>query len=297
MRVLIAGGRGFLGTALMRGLRSRGHSVKVLTRSKRHTEDSISWDGKSVGSWVGILEQTDAVVNACGYGLEHWPWTPSRRIRFLESRVVPGRVLANAISKARSKPMILVQFSGVNRYGLGGDGIADEDTPPADDFLAKLTIPWEESTRGVEDFGVRRVVVRNAVVLDRSHGLFPLMCLPARLFMGGRLGSGRQVVPWIHIEDHVRALLFLLESEQATGAYNLVAPNPSDNGELMKAVCASLRRPYWLHIPSAPIRLVLGGMADLVLRGRSSIPRRLLEAGFGFEFPTIQSAVHDLLAS
>lgn len=296
MRVLIAGGHGFLGTALTRGLRARGHTVKILTRSKGNAEDSIRWDARNIGSWARILEETDAIVNACGYGLEHWPWTASRKVRFIESRVVPGSLLANAIRAAHPRPKILIQFSGINRYGLSGNTIADEATPPAEDFLARLTIPWEDSTRSVEDHGVRRVIARNAVVLDRSSGLFPLMCLPARLFLGGRLGDGRQVVPWIHVEDHVRALVFLLESEEAAGAYNLVAPDISENVAFMKAVCASLSRPYWLHVPSAPMRLVLGGMADLVLQGRASTPRRLLEAGFEFRFSTIQSAAEALLS-
>jgi uncharacterized protein len=297
MRVLIAGGRGFLGTALKRTLISRGHTVKVLTRSKGHDEDSVMWDGKQAGTWTEVLQQTDAVVNACGYGLEHWPWTASRRRQFLDSRVVPGLVLARAIHDAQPRPRVLIQFSGINRYGLSGESIADEATPAAADFLAQLTIPWENSTSSVEDLGVRRIIARNAIVLDRQSGLFPLMSLPARLFVGGRLGGGGQIVPWIHVADHVRVLVFLLESEGAAGAYNLVAPRPSSNMEFMRAVCAALSRPYWLHIPSVLMRLSLGDMADLVLQGRASAPRRLLEAGFDFTFSEIDSAARDLLTA
>ncbi len=143
---------------------------------------------------------------------------------------------------------------------------------------------------------MRRVIVRNAIVLDRRKGLFPLMCLPARIFLGGRLGDGRNAVPWIHVSDHVRALSFMLEHQDAAGAYNLVAPGASSNAQFMGAICAALGRPYWLHAPAALMRMVLGEMADLVLKGRASAPRRLVKAGFEFEFPEIQSAMLNLLA-
>ncbi|HET6845844.1 MAG TPA: TIGR01777 family oxidoreductase [Anaerolineales bacterium] len=297
MRVLIAGGSGFLGTVLMRLLIARGHSVKILTRSSPRTSDGLQWDGAATGAWARQLEETDIVVNACGHSLHHWPWTSSRKRQFLESRVVPGQALVAAFAGARNVPRAFIQFSGINRYGLNGDESAVEETPPGSDFLAQLTIQWEDSTRPVEELGVRRVIVRNGIVLDSRRGLYPLMCLPARLYCGGRLGSGSQVVPWIHIEDHVRALLFLIEGEESTGAYNLVAPENSTNDEFMRMTCAELRRPYWLNVPGSLLRLALGEMADLVLYGRPSQPERILQAGFHFAFPNIRSAAHDLLCT
>jgi uncharacterized protein (TIGR01777 family) len=190
-----------------------------------------------------------------------------------------------------------VQFSGINRYGLSGASIADESTPAAHDFLAQLTISWEAATRSLEARGVRHVVVRNAIVLDALHGLFPLMTLPCKLLMGGRFGSGKQAVPWIHLADHVRAVKHLLEDGGASGPYNLVAPATTTNEEFMRAVCLTLHRPFWFHIPAAILRLALGEMAVLVLGGRFSWPRRLLEAGLSFGFPTLESALADLLGS
>ncbi len=251
MRVLIAGGRGFLGTALRRALLARGHRVTVLTRSRTIAEYAVHWDGRSDGPWTDILSQNDAVVNACGLGLEHWPWTPARKRQFVDLRVAPGKALAQAMVRSDPRPRTFIQFSGINRYGLNGDTVADETTPVADDFLARLTAAWEDATLPVEDLGVRRVVVRNAIVLDRREGLFPLMCLPARLFLGGRLGDGHNAVPWIHLSDHVRALTFLLEHQSAAGAFNLVAPGRSSSAEFMRAICDTLRRPYWLHAPAA----------------------------------------------
>lgn len=297
MRVLIAGGRGFLGTALRRALLAHGHTVRVLTRSGGSEDGAVLWDGRSGGEWTHILRQTDAVVNACGFGLEHWPWTPSRKREFLDSRVTPGIALSGAIADAKPRPRTFIQFSGINRYGLSGDTAADESTPAAPDFLAQLTVAWEDASQPVEELGVRRVIARNAIVLDRHDGLYPLMCLPARLFLGGRLGDGRHVVPWIHLGDHVRALLFLLEREDAVGPYNLVSPTPSSNAELMRAVCAAMKRPYWFHVPAGVLRFALGEMADLVLKGRASMPRRLQNEGFAFDFPDITSATRQLMAA
>ena len=296
MRVLIAGGNGFLGKALTRALIARGHTVKVLTRSWPQAADAIQWDGVGIGPWASELERTDAVVNACGHSLHHWPWTASRKRQFLDSRVDPGRALAAAFADARNRPRTFIQFSGINRYGLSGDEAAVEETPPGSDFLAELTVKWENSTRSVEEIGVRRIIVRNGIVLDSRRGLYPLMCLPARFFLGGRLGSGSQVVPWIHLEDQGRALLFLIEREEFAGAYNLVAPESTTNAEFMRTTSAQLGRPYWVHVPAVLLRLALGEMANLVLLGRSSRPQRLLQAGFDFAFPDITSAAHDLLA-
>lgn len=270
--------------------------MSVLTRSRTNAAHAIHWDGSADGTWANSLSQNDAVVNACGLGLEHWPWTPTRKRQFVDSRVVPGKALASAIAQSNPRPLTFIQFSGINRYGLAGDAPADETTPVADDFLAQLTEAWEDSTLPIEELGVRRVIIRNAIVLDRREGLFPLMCLPARNFLGGRLGDGRNAVPWIHVSDHVRAVSFLLERQDAAGAYNLVAPGAPNNAQFMRAICAALRRPYWLHAPAVLMRMVLGEMADLVLKGRASAPRRLLEAGFEFEFSEIQAAMRNLLA-
>jgi uncharacterized protein (TIGR01777 family) len=295
MKVLLAGGRGFLGTALARELRAHGHEVLILTRHQGQPPDMIHWDGSSQGAWSQVIEKADAVVNATGYGLEHWPWSPSRKRRFVESRVLPGQGLATAIQNARHRPQAFLQFSGINYYGLSGPGVADESAPAAGDFLAQLTVQWEAATRVVEQSGVRWIAVRHAIVLDAHGGLLPLMALPLRLFAGGRLGSGKQAVPWIHLGDQVRAVRFLLENTEARGVYNLAAPTPTSSDEFMRAIADVLRRPYWLAVPESALRWVLGEMGDLVLEGRYSRPKRLLDLGFRFEFPTIQLALKDIL--
>ncbi len=237
----------------------------------------------------------DAVVNVTGYGLEHWPWTVRRKRRFLESRVVPGAALASAIRKLARRPRTFLQISGINYYGTSGEGVADERSPAASDYLAQLAVQWEAASQAVEDVGVRRIVARTAVVLDVHGGLFPLMALPVRLWVGGPLGDGRQVVPWIHVEDEMAALRFLLEREEARGPYNLVAPQSTSNAEFMRAVASAMHRPYWFPMPAFPLRMALGEMSTLVLEGRASRPARLTDLGFKFRYPTIDAALHSLL--
>jgi uncharacterized protein (TIGR01777 family) len=179
---------------------------------------------------------------------------------------------------------------------LRGEGRADESTPPAADFLAQLTVKWEEATKSVEELGVRRVIARNAVVLARNGGLFPLMALAPRFFFGGKFGDGKQAMPWIHIVDQTKAMRFLLENENAQGPFNLISPEPGSNAEFMRAVARALRRPYWFHVPGFLLRLVLGEMSILLTEGRYSQPKRLIELGFRFQFGELEDAMEDLLA-
>ena len=295
MKVLIAGGSGFLGTSLRKSLANDAHEVLILTRRAANQANQIQWDGKTTAGWGQIVNDMDAVVNLTGYGLEHWPWTKRQKQKFVDSRVSPGRALVSAIQNAERRPRLFLQTSGVNRYGLRGDGIADESTAPADDFLAQLTIPWEDATKPVEKLGVRRVIIRNAVVLARTGGLFPLMTLAPRLFFGGTFGDGRQAMPWIHSTDHTNAMRFLLANENAHGPYNLISPQPTSNAEFMQAVARALHRPYWFHVPKFLLRFALGEMSVLLTEGRYSQPKRLIELGFQFQFGQLQNAMEDLL--
>jgi uncharacterized protein (TIGR01777 family) len=294
MRILIAGGSGFLGTALKNLLSHNAHEVFVLTRARSQGRNKIHWDGKTAEGWGMLVNEMDAVVNLTGYGLEHWPWTKRQKQKFEDSRVLPGSALVSAIQSASRRPKVFLQISGINRYGLRGEGLADESTPAANDFLAQLTVKWEDATLPVEELGVRHVIARSAVVLARKGGLFPLMALPVRLFFGGKLGDGKQAMPWIHLADEVRVMKFLLENEEAHGAYNLIAPTPTSNAEFMRAVARTLHRPFWFHVPKPLLKLALGEMSVLITEGRYSQPKRLLEQGFEFNFPRIEEALANI---
>jgi hypothetical protein len=294
MNVLIAGGSGFLGAALTQSLKQDVHKVFILTRRKPGNPTEIQWDGRTTKGWGSIINEVDAVVNLTGYGLEHWPWTKSRKQRFIDSRVLPGLALASAIKDSSHRPRVLVQTSGINRYGLRNETIADESTPPAKDFPAQITVGWEDATKSVEELGVRRVITRNAIVLARRGGLFPLMMLPVRLFFGGKFGDGRQATPWIHIADQVGAIRFLLENENARGPFNLIAPTPTSNADFMRIIAQELHRPYWFHLPAFLLRIPLGEMSVMLTEGSYSQPKRLLELGYRFQFPTLEAAVKDI---
>lgn len=295
MRVLIAGGSGFLGTALKNSLKNANHEVFILTRQAVKAAHQIQWDGRTADGWGTRINEMDAVVNLTGFGLEHWPWTKRQKRRFVDSRVIPGQALVAAIRGAARRPRVFLQTSGINRYGLRGEGLADESTPPGHDFLGQLTIPWEDATRPIEELGVRRVIARNAVVLARKDGLFPLMALAPRLFFGGRFGDGKQAMPWIHIADQVNAMCFLLENERTSGPFNLISPQPTSNAEFMLAVCKALHRPYWFHVPKFLLRMALGEMSVLLTEGRYSQPKRLIESGFEFQFSELEHAMENLL--
>ena len=295
MNVLIAGGSGFLGRALTKSLLSDGHKVFILTRGARVIDgaQAVLWDAKTTSGWGGIVNEMDVVIHLAGRSLSSWPWTASAKRDFHDSRVLPGLALAQAILEATQRPRIFVQASGINHYGLSGD-LADESTPPGDDFLAQLTVQWEAATNSVEGLGVRRIIVRSAVVLAKEGGLLSLMALPIKLFAGGPLGSGRQAMPWIHITDWVGGVRHLLESGDARGVYNLIAPVPASNAEFNRALADALHRPYWFPTPAILLRTFLGEMSVLILQGRFSQPKRLTQSGYRFQFSAAHDALSDL---
>lgn len=295
MKVLIAGGTGFVGTALAGSLLADGHEVIILTRRETSKPGYVKWDGRSIGGWGHLVNEVDAVVHLTGYGLEHWPWTRRQKRKFADSRIIPALALASAIEKASHRPHVFVHHSGINHYGLRGEPAADETSPPADDFLARLSVESEAASQSVEGLGIRRVIIRSAVVLARKGGLFPLMALPVRLFFGGRFGDGKQSFNWIHVIDHIRAMRFLIENESTRGAYNFISPQPTSNAEFMGAIARVLRRPYWIHLPTFLLRMSLGEMSVLLTEGRFTRPARLLDAGFHFQFGRLEEALKDLL--
>lgn len=294
MRFLIAGGSGFIGRALTASLLEDHHQVFILTRRLPESTNQIQWDGQTITGWSDCIDDLDGIINLTGFSLAHWPWTKSKKQRFVDSRVFPGLALASAIKLSTHRPRVFIQASGINYYGLRGDSVADESTPSENDFLAQLTAQWEDATRSVEELGVRRVTLRQAVVLAKQGGMLPLMTLPVRLFAGGPIGNGRQALQWIHIADVIGAIRFLVENRNAAGAYNLIAPTPTSNAEFMRAAAKTLRRPYWFPAPAFILRAMLGEMSVLVTEGRYCQPKRLLELGYPFRFPSIQAALSDL---
>jgi len=295
MNVMIAGGSGFLGRALTKSFLVDGHKVFILTRggSVPAGAQAVKWDAKTTSGWGHLINEMDVVIHLTGKTLASWPWTASTKRAFHDSRVFPGLALAQAILEAPQRPSIFIQQSGINHYGLHGD-LADESTPPADDFLAQLTVQWEGATKSVEELGVRRVVIRSAPVLAKDGGLLSLLALPTKLFVGGPLGDGKHAMPWIHINDWVGAVQYLIANENARGVYNLIAPTPTSNADFNRTLAKILHRPYWFPTPAFLLRTLLGEMSVLVLEGRFAQPKRLIESGYRFQFEGPREALADL---
>jgi uncharacterized protein (TIGR01777 family) len=295
MNIMIAGGSGFLGAALTKSFLAEGHKVFILTRGSSVTSgaQAVKWDAKTTNGWGQLVNEMDIIIHLAGRTLSTWPWTSKTKRDFKDSRVIPGLALAQAILEATHRPGIFVQASGINHYGLHGS-LADESTPPGDDFLAQLTVQWEDATKSVEELGVRRVVIRTAVVLGKGEGLLPLMSLPVKLFMGGPLGDGKFAMPWIHINDWVGAVRYLIANENAHGAYNVIAPVPTSGADFNRALASVLHRPYWFPTPAFLLRTLLGEMSVLVVEGRFAQPKRLIESGYRFQFEGPREALADL---
>ena len=302
MRVLITGGTGLIGSALVRSLLDSNCEVTILTRSPERHQASMpngvrleKWDGETAEGWGHLVSQMDAVVNLAGEGIANGRWSTTRKERIRESRIRAGNALVSAIRDAETVPSTLIQTSAVGYYGPGDDEIMTEQTSPGEDFLARVCFDWEASTAEVETMGVRRVVIRTGVVLSAQGGALPRMTLPFRLFAGGPLGSGKQFFPWIHIADEVAAIRFLLENEKASGPYNLAAPNPPRNREFVRDLGRAMGRPSLLPTPSFALQALFGEMSTVLLDGQRAVPARLQEDGFEFNFPETVAALRDLV--
>jgi uncharacterized protein (TIGR01777 family) len=295
MNILISGGSGFLGHALTKSFLGDGHRVSILTRGTETVSGAqmIQWDARTADGWGHVVKDMDVIIHLAGKSLSTFPWTSSTKRSFHDSRVLSGRAIMDAVGKATRRPKIFVQSSGINYYGISGP-VADESTPPGDDFLARLSVDWENATLPVEELGVRRVVVRTSVVLAKDGGMFPLMALPVKLFAGGPMGDGKFSVPWIHLNDWVGAVRHLIADENARGAYNLIAPEATSNAEFNRALAKALHRPYWIPAPAFLLRKLLGEMSVLVVEGRYAQPKRLLESGYKFQFANVHDAFADL---
>jgi uncharacterized protein (TIGR01777 family) len=299
MRIVIIGGRGLIGNAVCLEAKNRGHEVLILTRKRVEKQEVgliqvAQWDGKDAECLAKLIESHDAIVNLAGESIGKSRWTTQRKDAILTSRIEPTKAIVAAMRIAIKRPRVLVQASAVGIYGVGDDELT-ETSGLGDDFPARLAMEWEDASSDVENLKVRRVLIRSGIVLDRHAGVLQQLMLPIKLFIGGRIGSGKQWYSWIHIRDEVKAILFLLENEQSSGIYNLTSPNPVSNRGISSELAKVMKRPFWFPIPGFVLKLILGEMSTLVLEGQRIIPKRLEEAGFIFEFPEIRSALEDLL--
>jgi uncharacterized protein (TIGR01777 family) len=307
MKVVIAGGTGFLGSPLAEVYAEEGHDVRVLTRSlepgqSRHESGTgvpgitrVGWapNGQS-GPWAAVLDGATAVINLAGEPVAARRWTPQRKAQLRDSRVLPTRSLAAAIRASAAPPSVFVSGSAVGYYGPSADDVKAEDSGPGHDFLAHLCEDWEQEARRVEAAPLRIVLLRTGLVLERTGGVLAKMMTPFRFFAGGRLGSGCQYMSWIHRLDWVEMVRWLVETPAASGPFNATAPHPVTNVEFAKALGRALHRPALMRTPSFALKLLLGEMAESLVTGQRVVPARPLSLGFHFRYPEIDIAMRGI---
>ena len=301
MRVIITGGTGLIGRALVENLASGGHEVVVLSRAPERTTGlpagvrAERWDARTADGWVHLADGADAIVNLAGENLSAGRWTDEQKRRIQDSRLLAGQAVVQAVEQASRKPGVVIQASGIGYYGPCGDKEITEDAAPGRDWLAQVAVQWEDSSAAVEAMGVRRAVARTGVVLSTQGGALPRMMLPFQLFVGGPLGGGKQWFPWIHLQDEAAAIRFLIDTNAAAGPFNLAAPHPLTNAQFSRVLGQVMGRPAIIPAPAFVLRALFGEMATLLLDGQRGVPKRLLELGFQFRFTQAEAALRDLL--
>ncbi len=300
MRVIITGGSGLIGRALVENLAKDGYEVIVLSRNPEAVKNlpksahAEKWDGQSAQGWGKFVDGAEAIVNLAGATIsERWSNAQKKAIR--ESRVSAGKAIVEAVKAAEQKPEVVIQASAVGYYGPRGAEEITEEASVGHDFLSSVCKDWEASTAELDSMSLRRPIIRTGVVLSKDGGALPRMVLPIKMFVGGPLGSGKQYFPWIHLQDEVAAIRFLIENKNANGAYNLSAPQPLTNKEFTQAAGKVLGRPTFVPVPAFVMQLMFGEMSTLLLDGQREIPQRLLKEGFEFKFVDAEAALRDVL--
>jgi hypothetical protein len=295
----MTGGTGFVGAYLSRELAQAGHTITILSRRVQPPApaqagiDFLTGDPNQEGPWMAAVPEHDWIINLAGASIFS-RWSEAHKKEIFSSRVLTTRNLVAALA-AGDRRQLFCSTSAVGYYGARGEEVLTEDSPPDAGFLGEVAKAWEAEALKAQDLGVRVVVTRFGIVLGRDGGALGQMTPLFKKFLGGPIGSGVQWFSWIHQADHARAFRFIQENPQISGPVNFTAPHPVRNRELAKALGRALHRPSFMPAPEFMLRLVLGEFADTLLTGQQVLPKRLLDAGFEFRFPTIDAALADLL--
>lgn len=292
MKLVIGGANGLIGSALLRALRARGDEVVALAR-RPSAAGEVRWDGRTLPA--SVLDGADAAINMSGANIGARRWTDAFKKEIAESRVQSTRAFVEAMRGARRKPRVFVNASAVGVYGGGGDEEVTETTPTGSDFLAGVCKASEGEATRAEELGVRTVLLRTGIVLAREGGALKQMMPPFKAFVGGPIGTGRQWVPWIHMEDEVALVLWALDGG-VRGPLNAVAPAPVRMKDFAHSLGRALHRPAFFSVPSLVLRIGLGEMAEVLLEGQRAVPKKAVDAGFRFRFVELEPALRDLVA-
>jgi len=314
MKIILAGGTGFVGRAIGENLLSSGHEVFVLTRKVSTASikkiKSVAWDAKTQGNWAACFDGADAVVNLTGENIAGARWSEDRKKRLLSSRVDATRAVVNAMQNARNRPPVLINASAVGFYGDVPDAVLTETSARGDGFLAETCEEWEAEAHKAELFGTRVVLARLGPVLGEKGGpsgkqdkacpsspggMLSRMIFPFRFFIGAPLGTGRQWIPWIHLEDVAGIFLFMIERGDLEGAVNITSPEPVTMKTFCGALAKILRRPCGVPIPGFLLKMMLGEMSAVVLSSQKVLPEKLISAGYRFRYRDISEALGSIL--
>jgi len=297
MHILITGGTGLIGRALCHYWIEQGHQLTVWSRRPEQVAVLCGTRVRGVGRLEDIGDEPlDAVVNLAGAPIADRPWSKARRQLLWESRVHLTETLLAWLQAREQKPGVLLSGSAVGWYGDAGERHVDEQAAPGADFAAQLCVAWEDTAQRAEALGIRVILLRTGLVLAKDGGILKRMVTPFRFGLGGRIGNGRQWMPWIHIADQIALIDFLLQQEQARGPYNACAPQPVRNAEFASELGHAVNRPAIVPLPAFALRAGLGEMSLLLLGGQHAQPARALEAGFEFRFTHLDVALVDLLS-
>ena len=297
MDVVVTGSSGFIGTALKGALEEAGHRMVPMVRSQA-SGHALHWDPDRGEIDAGGLEGFGAVVHLAGEGIGNKRWTEDYKAKIKESRRKGTTLLAETLAKLDKPPKVLVSSSAVGYYGDRGDEVLTESSRPGNDFLADVCTTWEQAAAPAKDAGIRVAYIRTGIVLSGRGGVLPKMLLPFRFGFGGKLGSGKQWMSWIALQDEVDAIVHLLGDDSLSGPFNLTSPNPVTNADMTKAIGKAMNRPTFVAAPAFALKTALGAeMAEeLLLVSQRALPTRLLDAGFTFRYPEIGEALRVALA-
>ena len=299
MKIVACGITGLIGRPLTKAL-SQKYDL-VCLRRKRSSGDAVKlgqevlWDPSQPGEWTREIEGAHAVINLSGEPIAGKRWSQNQKKKLRESRVRTTQSIVDAIIQAKVRPKVLLNASAIGFYGARGNEILNEESAGGSDFLSDVCAQWEKEARRAESFGVRVVNLRTGIVLAREGGALAKMIAPFRMFLGGPLGSGQQVMSWVHIEDEVGGILKALEDNEIRGPLNLTAPNPVTMGEFARTLGRVMHRPSGLVVPGFVLKILLGEMSMLLLTGQHAQPQKLTQRGFHFRHETLDHALRSLL--
>ena len=296
MHILLTGGTGLIGRQLCQRLSQQGHQLTVWSRRPEEVPRLCGDTVRGVAHLNDLGDQpVDALINLAGAPIADRPWTRKRRTLLWDSRIGLTEQLLAWMEQREQKPQVMISGSAVGWYGDGGERELDETAQPVkEDFASHLCGAWEETAQRAQALGVRVVIIRTGLVLSDQGGFLQRLLLPFKFGMGGPIGNGRQWMPWIHIQDQIAAIEFLLNQSDAQGPYNLCAPSPARNSDFAKALAAVLHRPAFMPLPGLALKILMGELSVLLLGGQRARPARLEEAGFSFRFTQLHDALNDL---